>query len=272
MNVAICGCGWLGLPLAKALYKEGHNVYGTKRNVREANALNACGIHGVPMELPLTEVEQLSPLAAMLSSDVMVINIAAGRNSIDKEQHYQNVLSLSNAAYQSGCQRIIFISTTSVYDGRKGRVSEDDDVMPLTDSALTHVRIENSLRAQWGDQLTIVRLSGLIGEDRHPVKFLAGRNGLKGGSHPVNLIHLEDCVAAIVRLIGFKDSMSVLHLASDFHPTRREYYTQMAEQLSLPLPEFLPDDESSTAKVIDAAKTLMNLGYALKHRDLMLSK
>ncbi|KJG03475.1 SDR family oxidoreductase [Photobacterium angustum] len=272
MNVAICGCGWLGLPLAKALYKEGHNVYGTKRNAREANALNACGIHGMPMELPLVEDDQLSPLAAMLASDVMVINIAAGRNSIDKEQHYQNVLSLSNAAHQSGCQRIIFISTTSVYDGRKGRVTEDDDVMPLTDSALTHVRIENSLRAQWGDQLTIMRLSGLIGEDRHPVKFLAGRNGLKGGSHPVNLIHLEDCVAAIVRLIGFKDSISVLHLASDFHPTRREYYTLMAEQLSLPLPEFLPDDESSTAKVIDAAKTLMNLGYELKHRDLMLSK
>ncbi|PSV33120.1 MULTISPECIES: sugar nucleotide-binding protein [unclassified Photobacterium] len=272
MNIAICGCGWLGLPLAKALYKKGHNVYGTKRNEREANALSAYGIHGVPMQLPLTEDVQVSSLATMLASDVMVINIAAGRNSIDKEQHYQNVLSLSNAAYQSGCQRIIFISTTSVYDGRKGRVAEDDDVMPLTDSALTHVKIENSLRTQWGDQLTIVRLSGLIGEDRHPVKFLAGRNALKGGSNPVNLIHLEDCVAAIVRLVGIKDSMPVLHLASDFHPTRSKYYTQMAKQLSLPLPEFLPDDESSTAKVIDAAKTLTNLGYVLKHRDLMLSK
>ena len=272
MNVAVCGCGWLGLPLAKALYKHGYNVYGTKRKKIDANALTSFGIHGVPMQLPLTEGDQLSSLAALLSSDVMVINIAAGRNSIDKEQHYQNVLSLSNAAYQSGCQRIIFISTTSVYDGRKGRVTEDNDVMPLTDSALTHVKIENSLRAQWGDQLTIVRLSGLIGNDRHPVKFLAGKNGVKGGSNPVNLIHLEDCVAAIVRLIGLKDTMSVLHLASDFHPTRREYYTQMAKQLSLPLPNFLPDDESSTAKVIDAAKTLMNLGYALKHRDLMLSK
>ena len=272
MNVAICGCGWLGLPVAKALYKEGYNVYGTKRNEREANALSACGIHGMPMQLPLIGDDQLSSLATLLSSDVMVINIAAGRNSIDKEQHYQNVLSLSNAAYQSGCQRIIFISTTSVYDGRKGRVTEDDDVMPLTDSALTHVKIENSLRAQWGDKLTIVRLSGLIGEDRHPVKFLAGKDGLKGGSNPVNLIHLEDCVAAIVRLIGFKGTMSVLHLASDFHPTRREYYTQIAKQLSLTLPEFSPDDESSVAKVIDAEKTLTNLGYVLKHRDLMLSK
>ncbi|MCG3863613.1 MULTISPECIES: NAD-dependent epimerase/dehydratase family protein [unclassified Photobacterium] len=271
MNVAVCGCGWLGLPLAKALYKHGYNVYGTKRNEIDTNALTSFGIHGVPMQLPLTEDKQLSSLVPILSSDVMVINISAGRQCIDKEQHYQNVLSLSNAAYQSGCQRIIFISTTSVYDGRQGRVIESDEVMPLTESALVHVNLENHLREQWGDKLTILRLSGLIGDDRHPVKFLAGRKELKGGSSPVNLIHLEDCVAAIVQLVAQKKIIPVLHLASDFHPTRRQYYTQMAQQLSLPLPKFLPDDENKNAKVIDASETLSVLDYALQYRDLMLN-
>ncbi|WP_305829279.1 hypothetical protein [Photobacterium leiognathi] len=39
MQVAICGCGWLGLPLAKALYQQGYNVYGTKTALADAKLL-----------------------------------------------------------------------------------------------------------------------------------------------------------------------------------------------------------------------------------------
>ncbi|WP_318404298.1 SDR family oxidoreductase [Photobacterium leiognathi] len=272
MQVAICGCGWLGLPLAKALYRQGCNVYGTKTALADAKLLAQWGINGLQMQLPLETNEQMEYLASLLASDVMVINIAAGRQSVDKEQHYQNVMSLSYGAKNAGCKRIIFISTTSVYDGRQGRVVETDDVMPITDSALVHVKIEQALREQWGEQLTILRLSGLIGDDRHPVKFLAGREGIKDGNSPVNLIHLDDCITAICRLVEKKAEMPVLHLAADFHPSRHDYYTQMAKQRSLSLPQFEMDNSDNNGKVIDASATLAWLGISLKHNDLLSSK
>ncbi|MBP2700661.1 SDR family oxidoreductase [Photobacterium lucens] len=272
MQVAICGCGWLGLPLAKALYKQGCNVYGTKTTLVDAKLLAQWGINGFQMQLPLESCEQIEYLAPLLASDVMVINIAAGRHAIDKEQHYQNVMSLSHAAENAGCKRIIFISTTSVYDGRQGKVVETDDVMPITSSALVHVKIEQALREQWGEKLTILRLSGLIGDDRHPVKFLAGRQGIKDGNSPVNLIHLDDCIAAICRLIEKKAEMPVLHLAAGFHPSRHDYYTQMAKQRSLPLPQFEMDNSDNNGKVIDASATLAWLGISLKYNDLLINK
>ncbi|WP_318465962.1 Rossmann-fold NAD(P)-binding domain-containing protein [Photobacterium leiognathi] len=110
MQVAICGCGWLGLPLAKALYQQGYNVYGTKTALADAKLLAQWGINGFQMQLPLETNEQMEYLAPLLASDVMVINIAAGRQSVDKEQHYQNVMSLSHRAKNAGCKRIIFIS------------------------------------------------------------------------------------------------------------------------------------------------------------------
>lgn len=270
MKIAVCGCGWLGGALAKALSQDGYPVIGTKRDRKAAMQLMQWGIEGFPMQLPLTTPAQIQALLPVLSCDVMVINIAAGRSNIDKTLHYQNILSLSGAALQAGCQRVIFVSTTSVYDGHTGRVNEADDVKPVTESAIVHVKIEQALRQQWGDKLTILRLSGLIGEDRHPVTFLSGRKAIKHGNSPVNLIHREDCIAAIKAIINNPVVYPVLHLAASQHPTRKDYYTKMAMQLSLPLPEFDVDDKEE-GKVIDASHTLAWLGIQLRYDHLLLA-
>jgi nucleoside-diphosphate-sugar epimerase len=48
---------------------------------------------------------------------------------------------------------------------------------------------------------TILRFGGLIGEDRNPIRFLAGRENLENPDAPINLIHQTDCIGIILRII-----------------------------------------------------------------------
>ena len=72
----------------------------------------------------------------------------------------------------------------------------------------------------------ILRLSGLIGKQPNPVKFLAGKCNLKQGYSPVNLVHLGDCIQAITALLMNPNGLSNLSSSRIIHPTRAEYYTK----------------------------------------------
>lgn len=76
-KIAVVGCGWFGLPLARALQNEGYQVIGSKRHADEAQKLTREGIDCVALDLSESEVvgtakETLTPL---LDADAMVINI-----------------------------------------------------------------------------------------------------------------------------------------------------------------------------------------------------
>ncbi len=53
MRVSICGCGWLGLPLAKQLVRDGYEVYGSNRDKNRAAQLTEAGIRGIALSLPI---------------------------------------------------------------------------------------------------------------------------------------------------------------------------------------------------------------------------
>jgi NAD dependent epimerase/dehydratase family enzyme len=84
----------------------------------------------------------------------------------------------------------------------------------------------------------VVRFGGLIGEDRHPVKFLSGRKNVEQPDSPVNLIHQNDCIGILLTLIEKEIYGEVFNAVAPSHPTRKTYYTKMALSFGLPLPEF----------------------------------
>ncbi|MCW8327322.1 SDR family oxidoreductase [Photobacterium sp. SDRW27] len=273
MKVSICGCGWLGLPLAKQLVRNGDSVFGSRREPCEAAKLVDFGIHGVALTLPLYLPDNDDDMTHLYSeffdTDVLVINVPPGRGEGADERFIANVQSMSYAAQKYGCRRVIFISTTSVYGDVTGEVEEGTVPRPNTASGHAHWYIEQWLQEQWGADVVILRFAGLIGPGRHPVKFLSGRKGLINGSDPVNLIHLDDCIQAIGQITACWPSTNVLHLSAPSHPTRREYYTAMALTAGLPLPEFT-DSPVSNAKVINGQHTCEILDMTLQHPNLML--
>ncbi|GAA6772968.1 Rossmann-fold NAD(P)-binding domain-containing protein [Flavobacterium sp. CGRL2] len=105
----------------------------------------------------------------------------------------------------------------------------------------------------------------MIGEDRHPVKFLAGKENLENPDAPVNLIHQNDCISIIEEIIKQSKWNEVFNAAAPFHPTREEYYTQKAKEQNLVLPKF-SFEMSNIKKVISSEKieTILNYKFDLK--------
>ncbi|WP_297474999.1 NAD-dependent epimerase/dehydratase family protein [uncultured Photobacterium sp.] len=269
MKVSICGCGWLGLPLALSLKSQAIEVWGSKTTIEGVNVLQQQGINGCLLTLPLME-ETNPTITQFLATDVLIIAIPPGRKNLNPLVHIENIMSLATAAKKMGCQRIIFISTTSVYDTLQGEVLETTAVNPNSASGQLHYILEQQLRQQWQQQLTVLRLSGLIGPQRHPVRFLSGRQQLSAGKQPVNLVHLDDCIGVISAIIVQHPSMPIMHLAASTHPSREQYYTAMAIKSQLPIPEFSDDNHGVNGKKINSNQTINTLGVVLQYDDLLL--
>lgn len=277
-QISICGCGWLGLPLAKSFVENGFSVFGSKQSPDDAQALLKEGINGVALSLPINLDSFMesnhSVLKTFFQFNVLVINVPPGRQANSAEVFKQKIQSLSHMAKQFGGEKIIFISTTGVYADGVGEVTEATPTAPNTESGHAHVWVEQWLKEQWQENLVVLRLAGLIGGDRHPVKHIVKRfestqRPLEHGLTPVNLIHQDDVIAAIHSIVNHWPSQKILHLAAPSHPSRSEYYREMAKRVGLLPPEFVQDGEQN--KFINADQSIKALNIKLKHADLMVS-
>jgi hypothetical protein len=127
-------------------------------------------------------------------------------------------------------------------------------------SVLTNLGIQPYLIALSKNKTSIVRLGRLIGEDRHLIKFLAGRKNIKNPNAPKKLIHPEDCTGIILKIMKRNAWNERVNNAAHFPPSRKNYYSQKAIDFGFVLPEF--NFESPTfGKTILNSKSENVFGY-----------
>lgn len=264
MQIGICGAGWLGLPLALHLQQQHHQVSVTKRQLEEVELLKMQGVSCVQFALgDRLAAENLAPLFA---SQVICLNIAPGRRSLDPESFTNKMCEFVSFAKDAGVQNLIFISTSSVYGESTRTVYEYSSVDPMTASSKAHVAIEQHINQTFKERACILRLGGLVGDNRHPAKTLAGKKGLTNGQRKVNLVHQYDAIAAISAIIEKNGYGQTLHLSAEDHPSRQTYYQTVAELLALEAPDFLPiDDPEDIGKELNCDLTIEKLGLELKY-------
>jgi nucleoside-diphosphate-sugar epimerase len=146
-------------------------------------------------------------------------------------------------------------------------VTEETELNPDTESGRQLLEVEQLLQSNPNFKTTILRFGGLIGEDRHPIKFLAGRKNIENPNAPINLIHQEDCIGIIQKIIELNSWNQVFNAVTPFHPSRKEYYTQKAIEFNLALPEFNTEN-SSFEKTISSSKIENILGYSFRKLKL----
>ena len=170
-------------------------------------------------------------------------------------------------------QHLIFTSSTSVFPDISWQFDEGSQRSAETEMGKTLIQAEQCLFQSGISHCDILRLGGLIGKQRHPVKFLAGKHNLKQGNSPVNLVYLEDCIQAITALLMNPNGLRTYHLCAPIHPTRAEYYTKAAVFYDLPIPQFECSD-SDPKRIIMADKICRDLGFAYRYPnpDDMLEK
>ena len=277
-QISILGCGWLGLPLAKSLIENGFSINGSTTSVEKIAVLENAGIHPFLVSLSAVEVLEETKISIenfLQNSDVLIIDIPPKLrgNSSDTSTalsmtfvaKIQNIIPFIE---KSSVEKVIFVSSTSVYSDDNSIITEAMIPNPDTESGRQLLEAEQLLQSNKNFQTTILRFGGLIGEDRHPIKFLAGRKDIENPEGPINLIHQIDCIGIIeeiLKQVQNDKSSEVFNAVAPFHPTRKEYYTQKAIELNLPLPEF-EESKPSIGKTILSDKVESVLNYTFKNK------
>jgi len=260
MQLSILGTGWLGLPLAKALLAEGFAVKASTTTPEKITSLREAGI-----EPFLSDLENFSTDASnnfLKESDILIINIPPKVKT--SEVTYADRLSqLLPFIGQEGISKVLFVSSTSVYADDNNLVTEFTLPNPETESGKQVLAAELLFEEATNFKTTILRFGGLIGAGRHPVKFMAGKENLANPDAPVNLIHQDDCIDIILKIIATNSWGEVFNGVSPKHPSREAYYTAKAKEMNLPLPKF-NHNETSTGKTVVGDKVVEVLGYEYK--------
>ena len=271
-QISILGCGWLGLPLAKALLEKGFLVKGSTTSEEKILVLKTAGIIPHIIKLPLAsgaqamDFEKTETDLFLANSEILILDIPPKLRGDSQEDFVWKITSLLPFIEKSTITKVLFVSSTSVYaDGGLTMPSITEATMPNpeTESGKQLLAVEKLLQDNTHFQSTIVRFGGLIGNDRHPIKFLAGRKNTENPDAPINLIHQEDCIGIIKKIIETNSWNETFNAVAPYHPTRKEYYTQKAILLNLPLPEF-DETKTSVGKTISRSKIETVLGYGFK--------
>jgi nucleoside-diphosphate-sugar epimerase len=262
--VSILGCGWVGLALARILAENGVNVRGSTTSPTRLRQIEAAGADAHLIHVG-EEVEG-DEVSAFLSADKMVVTLPPGRDA--SPDYVTRIGAVARALADSPVRHVVFTSSTSVYPDLGRVVTEEDaDIeAPLKRSGAVLLAAERILLEAAGFETTVLRLGGLIGYDRQPGRFLAGRTGLPDGDAPVNLVHRDDVVEVIRRVLAGPPRQTVWNVCAGAHPRRRDFYPEQARLLGLGPPTFAEDDGGGH-KIVSSERLRRELPYAFIYPD-----
>ncbi len=252
-TVSVLGTGWLGMPLTAALVNSGCQV---RASTRSAEKL--ADIIAQKAEPHIVDIDNWSDdMGTFLQSNILIINITSKNVTCFKR--------LLAAIESSPIEKVLFVSSTSVYEN-KNMILHESDGCECPEKPLFIVEQLFSNSAKFAT--TLVRFGGLIGGSRHPGRFFRSGKRVKDPDGYVNLIHRDDCIAIIMRILKKSIWHEVFNCCADTHPTKREYYSKAAQSIGYPVPEFESPSVKSY-KIISNAKVKRVLDYQFQHADLM---
>lgn len=258
------GCGWLGFPLGQELVKTGYTVLGSTTTEAKLLQLKEAGIRPY---LIAVDDELSGQIDDFFQTDVLVINIPPGRRRPDVLERYPEEIKLIiSRALADGVKNIVFISSSGVYEDVNREVTEEEINLVTKGSGGALVICEDYLKSLPDMPLTILRLSGLVGGERKAGRFLAGKKNVANGNAPVNMVHQEDCIAVIKRIIEDHIWGETFNVCADEHPTRRDFYTQQARKDGFEPPTFA-DDADGDFKIVLNLKLKERLHYEFRFPD-----
>jgi nucleoside-diphosphate-sugar epimerase len=275
LSVGIIGCGWLGTALALSLLKTQAKVIATTTSATKQENLTRLGITTNLLTLPCA-IKALNKLP-IFKQQQLVICITP-QLKYGKYDYAEKIANIAKAAEYNNVKHIILLSTTAVYRGLSGKIDETVNVNLDNEKVQCLIKAENEL-ANFSGQTSIIRLAGLVGENRHPGNFLAGKTKLANAQAQVNVIHQQDAVGIIKTLLTLNETSTeqvnrrhsdeIYNAVSLTRASRQKFYQQAAKALALTPPEFNPNNVNTTDKMISAKKIQDKLNYQFVYPDLL---
>lgn len=252
-TISLLGSGWLGLPLAQHFIQKGHDVKTSTTSEVRMDKLKSIG--AIPFIVNIDALDR--DITPFLQTDILIVNIPSKNRA--------GFRTLVNRIAESEIRKVLYVSSTSVYEN-VGRILTEADTEYFATSPL--LEIEDLFQSCAEFKTTVVRFGGLIGPGRHPGNFFRSGKVVQNPDSPVNLIHLDDCIGIVEKIVRQNVWGETLNCCADTHPTKRKFYTQAAIQAGCKQPEF-EEADARPGKVISNEKVKQFLDYEFKHPDLM---
>ena len=248
MKVSVIGCGWLGTPLAEELIQNGHQVLGSTTSANKLNGLREKGIQPILFKLdPMPIGENFNQL---FDADLLIINIPPGSRTHPPHFYEEQIKYLKYRLESSLIKKVVFISSTSYYPNTNGFVNTSTPPEIKNGSTEAVMKGEHQI-LQIKQELVILRCGGLMGEQRIPGKYFAGKE-TSGADTPVNYIHQSDVIRIILRMIvNWPKGKHIFNAVSPEHPTKKEVYEAMANKYGFETPTWI-EPLRTNSKVVES--------------------
>ena len=236
----IVGCGYVGLPLARAFRSLGDDVTGWVRSDESAAELHAKGFTRVVAG----SVADEACWRALRRFDAIVHCASSGGGGAPayREVYLEGVKQMNHHQPQA---RRLFVSSTSVYGQTDG--SWVDESSPTEPAAETSRILVEAEREAWSAGATIARAAGIYGPGRAALfeKFLRGDAVIEGdGSRWINQVTQADLLSALLHLLDSGQPGEIYNATDDEPVMLRDFYAWCAEMLRKPLPPHGPINPS----------------------------
>jgi nucleoside-diphosphate-sugar epimerase len=239
-KIAIIGCGYVGMAIARHWQKQGHLVTATttrKERVAELETVAA-------QVAILTGNDAESVQSVVRDRDTVVLSIAPiSDRQVDaevyRETYIPTVKNLVAALQETpSVKQVIYLSSSSVYGNKNGEWVDETSAVD-TDNEYNQVLCEAEqilLSAASEDiKICILRLGGIYGPGRELMKRLsrlAGQTLPGSGESFACWIHLDDIVAA-VDFARQKSLNGIYNLVNDLRWTSRELCDYVCDRQGL---------------------------------------
>lgn len=257
-TISILGCGWFGLPFAKQLVELNYLVKGSTTSIDKLEILEQTRIKPYLLNF---STENTVDSKDFFEADVLLICIPPKRNSAELFNYPSKINLILNLA-EHKTKHVILISSTSVYGDVNASVDENTIPIPDTASGKLLLETEQNFLNKGNFTKTIIRFAGLIGPDRNPGRFFAGKTNVPNGLTPVNLIQQQDAIGIALAIIEQEKFGKIYNACNPNHPSRIDFYTEASKKSGFELPQFLT--EKNAWKTVDSVNVAKYLAYEFK--------
>lgn len=232
LRISIIGCGWLGKPLYIIL-RENYQVSCFTRRQEE---------------IYLDHYYYNPPKKSLFwDCDYAIVAISTKDNYLETLK--QIALHVSSNA------TLILMSSISVYREYDGEVDEGS---PITQSS-KQVEAEELMQTM-RDKLIILRLGGLMGDDRIAGKWNKVSLFTDGF---VNYVHRDDVIGIVEAIISQKIEQGVFNVVAPQHPLRSVVHHSNSKKFGFELGEF----KEMTYRKISSITVDRYIKYSFRHPD-----
>lgn len=255
-SVSIFGGGWVGAPLAFKLALADFQVQVSASSAHKQAAHPNIKVLDFRAEPGMPEQAWVS----MCESEIHIWAIPPRRKK-NSEEHYLEILQdWIQQINPSITSKIIFLSSTSVYQNVSDIVTEDSEIQVSSLMAKAEAIVQASKIPS-----LILRLGGLMGGDRYVAKYFSGKRN-DGANCPVNYIHKDDVVALIAQATESIPT-GMYNVVAPQHPSKMEVGIHDCEQRGLPVGLWDDSQPCLGGKIVSGDALAERLNYTFKWPD-----